>query len=110
MHNELKFNICSLSDSFVLNKDVLDLDRRISDSISPQLRYSALFWMTHVASAFERESDTSDEVVQLVKRLVCNHRVLFWLEVLSLIGHIERSIDTLLRCSRHFAVSASNNK
>ena len=110
MHRELKFNICGLNDSSVLNKDILDLDKRISDSISPQLRYSALFWMTHVASAFERGADTSDEVIRLVKGLICHRQVLFWLEVLSLIGHIERGIDILRRCSRHFAVSASNEK
>ena len=107
MHRELKFNICGLSDSSVLNKDVPDLAMRISDSISSQLQYSALFWMTHVASAFEQDSDTSDEIRQLVKGLICNRRVLFWLEVLSLVGHIEREMDSLRRCSRHFAVSAS---
>jgi hypothetical protein len=55
MHEQLRFNICKL-DNLILNQDVADLDRRIHDNISEELRYSSSFWSTHLLpSHFSKE-------------------------------------------------------
>ena len=105
LRSELRFNICGLDNSSVLNSDVPDLAERIVSSISGDLQYGALFWMTHVASAFGSGSETDDEIRDLVHGLVCHRRIFFWLEVTVLIGQIERAIDILRRCGQHFTVS-----
>ena len=107
MHQELRFNICNLTDSSVLNKDVPDLGTRIARCLSPELLYGSSFWMTHVASATTPGLDSGGDakVCALVRGLVCDRRVLYWLEVLSLAGRAEQSITILRQCGRHFAVS-----
>ncbi|CCA76846.1 hypothetical protein PIIN_10831, partial [Serendipita indica DSM 11827] len=45
----LKFNICRLESSFYLNKQIPDLDIRISKYIPRRLRYASSHWLFHVS-------------------------------------------------------------
>ncbi|KAF5347139.1 hypothetical protein D9757_015068 [Collybiopsis confluens] len=47
MMNELKFNICNLETSSIRNSEVLNLEERIEQQISPQLQYSVKWWGYH---------------------------------------------------------------
>ncbi|KAG8796691.1 hypothetical protein FRC12_005785 [Ceratobasidium sp. 428] len=48
---ELRFNICGLETSHILNADVPSLDQRVQAAVSGHLRYSCLHWYKHVAQA-----------------------------------------------------------
>ena len=102
MRQGLRFNICGLNDASLLNRDVPDLVDRMRN-ISATLTYGALHWMTHVASASKPGSDAG--LCEHVRGLVCHHRVLYWLELLSLLERVRLSVNILDECRRHFAVS-----
>jgi len=78
MERQLCFNICNLESSFVFDKDVVDLDERIKNSISPSLSYSCRYWAEHLGAAANTE--------ELHQKLLdfLSHRLFFWMEVLNL--------------------------
>ncbi|KAJ6612628.1 hypothetical protein B0H10DRAFT_1952189 [Mycena sp. CBHHK59/15] len=82
LHSELKFNICGLEDSHCLNTDVPDIARRVTDNILPALAYSSCFWFNHV-----QETLIEGRVLEAIRRFMYD-KVLYWLEVLSLLGKL----------------------
>ncbi|KAJ7664193.1 WD40-repeat-containing domain protein [Mycena rosella] len=82
LHSELRFNICNLENSHLCNADVRGLAKRIDTMISPQLSYSCCFWFDHI-----QETVFDSVFLEGVDRLL-HHQFLYWLEVLSLLGHI----------------------
>lgn len=44
----LKVNMCQLETSYLINRDIPDLDQCVTDTISPHLSYSSQFWMKHL--------------------------------------------------------------
>ncbi|KAJ7093766.1 WD40-repeat-containing domain protein [Mycena epipterygia] len=82
LNNELKFNICGLEDSHLLNTDVPDISGQVAEMISPQLTYSSCFWFDHV-----RDTPFDNIVLKAISRLL-HHKFLYWLEALSLLGQI----------------------
>lgn len=102
MLQELKFNICGLTDASLLNKDVKDLEQLILIHIRQELQYGCEHWFTHLCNSNKKSSDAGAR--KNVSRLVCDVRIVFWLEVLSLTGAIERSVPILQQCSQFFHV------
>jgi hypothetical protein len=89
MSEELCFNICQLETSYLLNDEVVDLTTRTKKYISSQLSYSCCFWADHVhATSFSR--DISVKVKEFLET-----KLLYWLEVLSLIKRIPDASGTL---------------
>ncbi|KIN97457.1 hypothetical protein M404DRAFT_895555 [Pisolithus tinctorius Marx 270] len=89
--NDLQFNICRLESSYFSNSEVLGLQERINKYITPQLSYSCQFWAQHL------QKTTFDPVLaELVRSIVGSERILFWLEILSVIGEFRRAVDTLI--------------
>ncbi|KAG9103299.1 hypothetical protein FRC06_011491, partial [Ceratobasidium sp. 370] len=82
MVGNLKFNICGLETSALFNSRVSDLDTRTQDAISPHLSYSCLYWSSHVAEA---RLDTLDT---LLRSFLFGPELMYWLEVLSLLGKL----------------------
>jgi Cdc6-like AAA superfamily ATPase len=83
MQQELKFNICGLKSSYLLNYEVVDNDM-IEKSISSLLAYACQHWADHlrgIASTEKRDA----EIVNLLRTFLNSH-LLFWLEVLSLLS------------------------
>ncbi|KIK56055.1 hypothetical protein GYMLUDRAFT_174907 [Collybiopsis luxurians FD-317 M1] len=80
---ELKFNICNLETSSILNQEIKDLEKRIDQCISSQLRYSAQWWAHHVAS-----TEATNVIVTMVTDFTSSGLVIFWLECMSLIGKV----------------------
>ena len=79
MRSCLRFNICNLPSSFLLDSEVADLDSRIRANISDGLRYSCLHWMQHLAHSSSEDGRTEiRDFLQL--------KVLFWIEVMNLLG------------------------
>jgi len=90
MERGLRFNICSLESSYLPNSAVSDLEKRVKESISPELSYSCRLWGAHLkATAFE--SSLAEEV----QRFFDGERLLFWLEALALMKVLGGSTATL---------------
>ncbi|KIK12146.1 hypothetical protein PISMIDRAFT_462603, partial [Pisolithus microcarpus 441] len=95
LDRELCFNICGLESSYLSNSQVSNLPESIKKNISPHLSYSCKFWAKHLeVSQFDVSIATPVQVVME------SERVLFWLEVLSLIGAlggVDGSLTSLVR-------------
>jgi hypothetical protein len=77
MRRDLRFNICDLKSSYLLNSDVPELDSRIKRFIPPALSYSCRFWASHLA-----ETAFDIEILESLQYFM-SRQFLFWLEVLS---------------------------
>jgi len=80
MRNMLKFNICDLKDSRVLNAAIPDLPSRVKTAIPPYLAYSCQYWMHHLQHA-SCTPDLLDEVTPFFMDMVP-----YWLEAISLLS------------------------
>ena len=91
MQQELKFNICKLETSYLLNSEVPDLQTRIEDNISSALSYSCRFWADHLAHVPKFDSNMFKSLQAFMKE-----QFLFWLEVLSVKGEVAVAKPALL--------------
>ncbi|KZP29382.1 hypothetical protein FIBSPDRAFT_216561 [Athelia psychrophila] len=94
MKSQLRFNICNLTDSHILNKDVPDLPARIQSSIPESLWYACRFWMDHLGP---RPTGDSDNDMQCLILEFFEHRFFYWLEVLSLLEQVPLAVKALIR-------------
>ncbi|KAG8740895.1 hypothetical protein FRC10_003783 [Ceratobasidium sp. 414] len=78
MKKLLRFNICNLESSYVLDADVPDLPARIDDAVPLHLLYACCHWADHLCGA-----GTEEGLIASSGDFLSN-RVLFWLEVLNL--------------------------
>ncbi|QRW23711.1 peptidase C14 [Rhizoctonia solani] len=78
-----------LETSFIADNQVEDLEARIARSISPTLSYAAHHWGDHVSRS------VPCEVVRAKLEDFLSHRLLFWMEVLSLKRTTSTGINTL---------------
>ncbi|KAG9097865.1 hypothetical protein FRC06_007095 [Ceratobasidium sp. 370] len=93
----LKFNICGLETSDMLNRDVPNLEVRVRDAIGPHLSYSCLYWLGHVARA---GADSLDGHLQ---RFLLGRELLYWVEALSLLGKVGTALSGILELVAYFA-------
>ncbi|KAF5366336.1 hypothetical protein D9757_012927 [Collybiopsis confluens] len=78
MMRELKFNICNLETSLKRNSEVLDLEERIEQQISPQLQYSVKWWGYHIENG-----NCSDETSTNMMDFISGSHTIFWIECMS---------------------------
>lgn len=90
MKARLEFNICKLGTSYLRNRDVLGLSQGIKSSIPDHLSYSCRFWGDHIGAA-TFTLKFADEIQDFL-----HGRLLYWLEVLSLIGEVSVASPALL--------------
>ncbi|GAB1525253.1 hypothetical protein RhiTH_008411 [Rhizoctonia solani] len=90
MQDQLRFNICSLETLFIANSKVQDLDHQIAKSILPTLSYIAHHWGDHLVRS------TPCEVIRKRLEDLLSYRLLFWMEVLSLKGTLNKGMSMLL--------------
>jgi DNA polymerase III delta prime subunit len=92
MLDNLKFNICKLESSYLANADVLDLESRIAEHITPALTYACIHWHDHLQHlAFDHD------ILEKLRSLF-ETKFLFWLEVLSIkssVGLASRALSSL---------------
>ncbi|CAE7091732.1 unnamed protein product [Rhizoctonia solani] len=91
MKEQLRFNICDLGSSFIPDEEVEDIQERISANISPTLAYACRYWASHLALA-----PHSHTLLALLDEFLC-HRLLFWMEVLSLRREMPMGVEGLLK-------------
>ncbi|TFK68171.1 WD40 repeat-like protein, partial [Pluteus cervinus] len=91
LKSDLKFNIYNISSSYVLNKDISELDQRKKDPELLSVHYAALFWIFHLLASGAITSEQDQAVVNIFS----GPDTLYWLEILSLHGAIHGRIESL---------------
>ncbi|KAF6750537.1 hypothetical protein DFP72DRAFT_817605 [Ephemerocybe angulata] len=89
MDQQLRFNIAQFPDSHIKNAALVDLDYRAETLIGSPLIYAARFWMDHVQMC-----PWDEDIFQKVKVVILD-KLLFWFEVLSVVGEIYGASATL---------------
>ncbi|KZP17859.1 WD40 repeat-like protein [Athelia psychrophila] len=93
MKGELRFNICGLETSHLLNADIPDLPARLQSHITPHLMYACRFLAVHLQTT-PYEKQVGKELEDLL-----HERFLHWVEVLSLtkiVHTASRSLSSIL--------------
>ncbi|KAG9098200.1 hypothetical protein FS749_004409 [Ceratobasidium sp. UAMH 11750] len=90
MASDLRFNICGLETSDLFNNDIPGLDARVRNAIRPHLGYSCSHWSGHVSQARLGALGGS------LRRFLFGRELLYWLEVLSLLGKLNVAPTSLL--------------
>ncbi|CAE6415824.1 unnamed protein product [Rhizoctonia solani] len=91
MKMNLRFNICELESSYQFNRKIEDLKDRIASKISTQLSYGCTYWISHLVEA------PKGFLLEEVNRLISGPLLMYWLEVLSLVGHLDVALEGLPR-------------
>lgn len=86
----LKFNICALETSHVLNSDVPNLETRVQAWVGLQLQYSCLHWSSHLTGA------PKGILEDLLGRFLYGRELMYWIEVVSLLSRLNVGISSLL--------------
>ncbi|KAE9403162.1 WD40 repeat-like protein [Gymnopus androsaceus JB14] len=88
MITDLHFNMCNLESSYLLNSQVENLAERIIQNISPDLSYACLYWGSHIIYA------QSCTILDPLLRRFFTEVLLFWMEVLSILGKVDVISET----------------
>jgi hypothetical protein len=103
MRDGLRFNICDLETSHLFNNEVKDLSQRIENKVGRPLLYACRFWASHVQSTMANEYNRFSLMKEVEEFLYT--RLLFWLEVMSLVDEIAAANISLLTVAPQIAVS-----
>jgi hypothetical protein len=86
---KLKFNICKFPTSHYRNHDVIDLDKKVQENISPHLSYACKFWADHM-----EHIELQDVLAAAVSEFL-NSKLLYWFEVLSVTKSMHIALGAL---------------
>jgi len=101
MVEQLRFNICGLEDSRLANADVKGLASRIKENISDTLQYRSLYWSNHLCFT----PDTGGpRVWDMLKKFFEGPYLLYWIEVLSLLGMLQIVIPSIRELTSKLAL------
>ena len=92
MNRELERNMCKLPDG-VANSEVIDLKERTEEHIGQALEYACKSWHKHLIVTIPAH-------VALVLNEFLEKRLLFWLEVLSVLGAAREAVGALEATTR----------
>lgn len=85
----LYFNICGLKTSHLNNEHQEDLEVAIKENISVSLSYACRYWAVHL-----EDSEFSKEILKELRAFM-HTRLLYWFEVLSLLGSFKVAYKAL---------------
>jgi hypothetical protein len=104
MNESLRFNICNLTSSFLLDSEEEGLSQRFETRISPELRYACQHWAAYLSSVRHK---FQGEVQQLSALLFdfCGLKILFWMEAMNL---LKRDCRVALHLARTWALEVRN--
>jgi hypothetical protein len=106
MKTELRFNICKLETSHVRNDDVINLSERIRTMVSTQLQYSCRFWSSHLCDTINDEAHC-DSLLKEARDFFYT-RLLYWLEVMSVIKDVPSASIALLTIAHSQRIKVCN--
>lgn len=88
MDSKLRFNICDLGTSYLLDEEVSDLSERVARCIGLALEYSCRHWASHFLVALEGQGAEGEQsILTLLDELLKwgNEKALFWIEAMNLL-------------------------
>ena len=95
MDRTLERNMCKLPDG-VANSDVGDLKERTETYIDPALRYVCVSWHTHLVGLVDADSIlTHAPTITPILHRFLETKLLFWLEVLSVVSAVNNAVGAL---------------
>ncbi|KAF7339132.1 WD40 repeat-like protein [Mycena venus] len=103
LNTRLKFNICGLEDSHLLNSQVPDLRARIEKCLALDISYSSKYWANHL---YEADIET-EELTQSIRDFFST-QFLYWLEVLGLLELVSIGSE-MLELVRRYAQSKNQD-
>ncbi|KAG9079794.1 hypothetical protein FS749_008242 [Ceratobasidium sp. UAMH 11750] len=83
------FNVCRLESSYLLDREVPDVDERVDESISQAMWYACRHWATHLMLAGH-----SDDLLTALYEFLST-RLLLWMEVMNLKHQISQAAELL---------------
>ncbi|THU91300.1 hypothetical protein K435DRAFT_841099 [Dendrothele bispora CBS 962.96] len=89
MDKKLHFNICNLPSSFLLDKEVEGIEKRIAENIPGDLEYCCFFWAYHL------EKCTVDEEMITMLEAFIQKKMIFWIEAMFLLNKLPLCLDIL---------------
>ena len=89
MNKYLSFNICRLATSYVPNRRISDLEDRLTKFVPEYLSYAACNWKDHLPDI------QFPPVLQQELARFLRGKLLFWLELLSLLKSVSRAAPSL---------------
>ena len=92
MEERLKRNICNLDNNTVLS-DVDDLSVCRKKHIGDALEYACQFWTKHLMKSPSSGPD-AEEVQRVTDKFFTTH-LLFWIEVLTIMGNLDVSVHSI---------------
>ncbi|PVF92453.1 WD40 repeat-like protein [Serendipita vermifera] len=90
----LKFNICGLESSLESNAKIEDLKDKVEQKIPDALQYSCIHWSNHICHTVDTEEP---ELYGALNKFVKDLRLLYWIEVLSLLDQVPKGDSSLRR-------------
>jgi len=105
---EFCFNICKLDNSWLANKDVKDLQLQIKENISDPWQYSCLYWSSHLCFSPD-SSDCDPQALGKLNGFLEGLHLLFWIEVLSIMGMVLIGAPSLQRVVTGLGVSIGHS-
>ncbi|KZP16008.1 hypothetical protein FIBSPDRAFT_976664, partial [Athelia psychrophila] len=98
----LHFNMGDLKTSHITNADIPDLSAHVQAVIPQSVSYACQFWGHHLCETIPGEPSIHGLILQFFE-----HKFLYWLEVLSLLGEIPLAPRTLASVIKQCPVSVS---
>ena len=82
MKESLRFNICDITSSFLLDIEDPELRHRVDTNIKPFLSYASRHWAQHLTQTDQKNGeDLNDYIANFL-----DIHILFWIEAMSLLG------------------------
>ena len=94
MMSDLRFNICNMPSSFLLDSEVPGLNQLVQKNISYILAYCSRYWAQHLTRA---EANDRDHLRTCIKDFLVIH-VLFWIEAMNLLRLSPECNSILQQC------------
>ncbi|CEL54020.1 Vegetative incompatibility protein HET-E-1 OS=Podospora anserina GN=HET-E1 PE=4 SV=1 [Rhizoctonia solani AG-1 IB] len=91
---EPKFNICALPSSYLLDREVEGLDKKVSELISPGLVYACRYWSAHLELC-----QHSPRLMERVHHFFVS-RLLLWMEIINLTKYIRYAASIIQRAEK----------
>jgi hypothetical protein len=93
LNGHLRYNICRIGDLSLFNADIPNLKTHIDRYVPAFVRYACLFWAVHWLEHLRAAGDKCR--IPLGLFTFCNHHLLHWVELLSLIDGLNLTQRTL---------------
>jgi hypothetical protein len=83
MNKSLRFNMCNLRSSYLLDKEDEGLPERITINIGTELRYACQYWAAHLVSVRHENEAVQHLATSLLE--FSTLKILFWMEAMNLL-------------------------